>query len=577
MKAKKIISENLAKVIKKISDEDVPFVVQPSEKSENGEYFTNIALRLGSKLGKKPLDIAYEIKNAVEKNPDFQVVSKVEVVPPGFVNFFLTDEYINDTVSYINKKSNDFGLSDSLKGKKIMVEFAHPNTHKEMHIGHMRTLITGEALSRLFESQGAEVFRANYQGDIGPHVAKALWGIQRIMEEEDLTLDQIENWSNIGKAHFLGRGYVRGNQDYEKNKEEIDGINTKLYNRDKSIWAIYETTRKWNLDYYDDFYKRFYTKFDRLFFESEMDEPGKKIVDENTGKVFEEESGAVIFPGEKYNLHTRVFITAVGHPTYEGKEMANGYAEYNAFPFDRKIHVVASEQAGYFKVVFKALELIDPPKFMDRQYHVSMGMVHLSDTSTGSVQARKMSSRTGDILTVDWLIDEVKERVRRTIDLAKVTKNVTEEVLEPVTIGAIKYSVLKHGTGQDVAFNIDQSVTLDGDSGPYLQYTYVRTQSVLMKSKNEKRDSAKNYVLNSEEKEILRQLIYFPDTISEAAERMSPNLLASYLFDLAQKFNIFYQKHKIQGNSFRLNLTAAGGQVLKNGLGVLGIETVDKM
>ena len=208
-----------------------------------------------------------------------------------------------------------------------------------------------------------------------------------------------------------------------------------------------------------------------------------------------------------------------------------------------------------------------------------MGMVHLSDPAMAG-QARKMSSRTGDILTVDWLIDEVKERVRRTVESAKVSKKVDEKLLEPITIGAIKYSVLKSGTGQDVAFDIDQSVTLNGDSGPYLQYTYVRTQSILKKDKilkiKDKRLLAENR-LNPEEKAVARDLIYFPEIVESAAEKLAPNLLAEYLFELAQEFNLFYQKHKIADDARRLEITAAVGQVLKNGLNLLGIETVEVM
>jgi arginyl-tRNA synthetase len=460
-----------------------------------------------------------------------------------------------------------------VKGKKIMVEYAHPNTHKEMHIGHMRTLITGEALSRIFEASGATVFRANYQGDIGPHVAKALYGIEILMKERGLALAEVEKWNNTAKAHFLGEGYVRGNKDYEAEKEVIDSINTKLYQKDSSIQSLYEKTRGWSLDYYEDFYKRFYTHFDKLFFESEVAQAGKRIVEENVGKVFRVENGATIFPGEHYGLHTRVFITQAGNPTYEGKEMGNAEAEYKAFPFDLKMHIVASEQAGYFQVVFKALDLIDPEKFVGRQHHLSMGMVTLTD--------RKMSSRTGDVLTVDWLIDQVRARVEKLATEGKISSEKVDETIEMITIGAIKYSVLRGGTGQNVAFDIETSVSLDGNSGPYLQYTYARTQSILTKSGiSDLKLQGSNVQANAEELQLLRKLSQFNDVVVSAAENYAPNHLATYLFELAQGFNNFYQKHKVIGSKeedFRLSLVAATGNTLKRGLMLLGIHAPEKM
>lgn len=583
MDAKEQIAQHLKQIVRSLTKEEVEPEVNPdligvkiSPNLANGDYYTNVALRLNSILTKKPIELAEKITEEYKKLGDPNV-AKVEAVNPGFINFFVSNSYLSDNLIQILEKKEDFGKSDLNAGRKIMVEYAHPNTHKEMHIGHMRTLITGESIARIYEVTGATVFRANYQGDIGPHVAKALYGIQKIMRKENLSIENVASWSSIERAHFLGKGYVVGNQDYATHKKEIDDINEALYTRDKKIWDLYEKTRKWNLEYYDEFYKRFYTHFDRLFFESQMDEAGKKIVMEHVGSVFIENDGAIIFKGETWGLHTRVFVTAAGNPTYEGKEMANAYSEYNAFPFDLKIHVVANEQSGYFQVVFKALELIDPDKFAGKQIHLSMGMVHLSD--------RKMSSRTGDVLTVDVLINEVKKRVEEVIAMARISKRTDQDIIEPVTIGAIKYSVLKQGTSQDVAFSIDSSVALDGNSGPYIQYTYVRTQSILQKAGISSIEG-KNHIagkLEKEEEEVVRLLIHFPEVVESAASNRAPNEVANYLFILSQAFNLFYQKHSILAASdqdvraFRLMLTSGVGQVIKNGLNLLGIETVDKM
>ncbi|MDZ7587363.1 MAG: arginine--tRNA ligase, partial [Patescibacteria group bacterium] len=368
------------------------------------------------------------------------------------------------------------------------------------------------------------------------------------------------------KAHLLGEGYVKGSADYEENKAEIDKLNVLLYQHDQSVEKIYQLTRGWSLAYYDSFYERFGTKFDQLFFESQVAEEGKKIVLENMGKVFTKSQGAVVFKGEKYGLHTRVFVTSDGNPTYEAKDMALAPVQFKAFAFDRCIHVVANEQTGYFQVIIKALELIDKI-FLGREYHLPMGMVNLV--------GRKISSRTGEVVTVDDLLAEVKKLLK---PLAK-----NQQALEEVTVGAVKYSVLKTGCEQNAAFDPKKSVSLEGNSGPYLQYTYARARSVLAKnSKNRTYDLTEvNKKINIEESVLLRTLYWYEEVVVEAAENLAPNKICEFLYDLAQKFNSFYNQHRIAGSGkaepFRLWLTLATSEILKKGLGLLGIEIVDKM
>lgn len=595
---RKSISKQLKKIVKELYGEEVePDISHPSLE-KFGDYSSNIAMAIfssskfkvlasrrsgqNSKLN-SPLELAKEIANLLNTKYIIHNTEKVEVAPPGFINFWVSKEYL---LSSLSPKDDEKIVSSKLKDQRIMVEFAHPNTHKEMHIGHMRTLITGEAISRLLEEVGAKVFRANYQGDIGPHVAKAIYGVQKLFQEEKLSLEEIEKWLDKERAHFLGKAYVRGNQDYKDHKEEIDSLNNKLYGKSEGIWPLYEKTRKWSLNYYDEFYKRFYTKFDRLFFESEVSERAKEIVLKNVGKVFQKDQGAVIFDGEPFKLHKRVFVTSQENPTYEGKDMGLGYFEYEAFAFDLNIHVVANEQAGYFQVVFKALELIDPEKFKDKEFHLSMGMVQLKDPSASSGQVRKISSRTGEVLTVDWLIDEVKKKVEELLKEGKIESGEKENLLEQITIGAIKYSVLQVGTTQNVSFDINKSVSLDGNSGPYIQYTYARTRSVLAKANEYPISNVKypmsNFQLTNEEEVLLRSLARFDEIVVEAGESYAPNLLAGYLFDLAQKLNLFYQKCPIlkgeeDVRSFRIALTTATGKILKKGLYLLGIQAPEKM
>jgi arginyl-tRNA synthetase len=546
--------------------------LETPENEEFGDYSTNVALQdKGGIPGKTAKGIVEKLQ---EDKKLSEIIDKIDIAGPGFINFWLKKDVLIDNLIQISRDKESYGKSDLNKGKKIMVEFAHPNTHKELHIGHMRTLILGEALSRIFEANGAKVFRANYQGDIGPHVAKAIWGTQKILDRRNISWDEAEKLSLAEKAHLLGEGYVLGNQKYETKKSEIDELNTKLYRKDSEIVPVYDRTRRWSLEYYDSFYKRFGTKFDKLYFETEVAEKGKDIVKANIGGVFTVSEGAIIFEGEKYGLHTRVFVTKEDNPTYEAKDMYLAQLQYSDFPFDLNIHVVANEQKGYFEVIFKALELLDE-KFKGREFHLPMGMVNLV--------GRKMSSRTGEIYIVDQLMDDIKSIVLPLVKKGSFTSKEKEDIAEKVTTGAIKYSMLKVTPTADVAFDLKQSVNTEGDSGPYLQYTFARTQSVLHKAqpgKLKSEDSKYDQKMETEELLLLRSFVQFPEVIESAAKNYSPNILCEFLFDLAQKYNTFYNKHKIIGSKrepFRLAITYATGQILRNGLTVLGIQTPERM
>ncbi len=570
-KTKKTFSELLKKQTQKaLSNKvDVTDIVVEFPLPEFGDYSLNLALKFWQDFGfKNPYEFALNIKKSLEQDRQLaKIISKIQVKGPGFINFWLKPEYLLDLIKEINKTRDKFGKIKAIN-QKIMVEYAHPNTHKEMHIGHMRTLITGESLSRIFEAAGAKVFRANYQGDIGPHVAKSIWGTTQILRERNQTWEQWETESSFKKAHLLGEGYVRGNAGYESHKEEIDDLNANLYKKDPKVMPIYLRTRKWCLDYYDNFYKRFGTYFNQLFFESEVAEDGKKLVLANLGKVFKKSDGAIIFDGTKYGLHKRVFITAEGYPTYEGKEMYLAQKQRQAFKFDKNVHVVANEQAEYFKVVFKAIELLDP-WFKDRECHLSMGMVNLVN--------QKISSRRGIIITVDGLLDEVKVMARQLTASSKKLGSETEDIIEKITLAAVKYSVLKAHPTLNVEFDLKQSVNMNGSSGPYIQYVFARCKSVLEKAKG---SAIVGQVLNDEELVVARCLIKFPETVLRSAEQMAPNLICSYLFELCQKFNNFYQKNRIIGSkkeSSRLALTKAVAQVIENGLWLLGITAPFKM
>jgi arginyl-tRNA synthetase len=324
------------------------------------------------------------------------------------------------------------------------------------------------------------------------------------------------------------------------------------------------------LEYFEELYNILGVKYKKYYFESETAPVGKEIVEKNIDKVFTKDDGAIIFRGEDFGLHTRVFITKENNVTYEGKDLALAILKKEDGDYERSVILTGNEQLEYFQVMLAALKRIEP-EVASKTSHFTFGHVKLKEG--------KMSSRTGDVISANWLIDEAIKRVRAQFnDMDPLTS-------EKVGIAAVKYSMLKFSIPSDIHFSFEESITLEGNSGPYLQYAYVRTQSVLQKlgdisqeSKSELLNS--NFQLQNEETDLLRFLSQYPYHVEKAATEFAPNLLCNYLFELAQKFNLFYQKCKIIGDtneSFRLELTRGVGAVLQNGLHLLGIETVEKM
>lgn len=562
---KDVLQKKLKEIVSSLSDKEIEVVLSLPSNSDNGDFTTNLALRMGglrpseaSGEGGNPMENAEKIKIALEKDlPDS--IEKVEVAKPGFVNFFLSKDYLIKNLSLVNE---EYGKGEVLQGKKVMVEYTDPNPFKEFHIGHLYSNTVGEALSRLIESQGAEVWRVNYQGDVGLHVAKSIWGMRKIKDEipnDEASLSE--------KVAFLGKAYAKGATAYEEDedaKKEITELNKRIYENDPEIMDLYNRGKKWSLDYFEQIYKKLGTSFKKLYFESDAGKVGLELVHENLKRgIFKEDEGAVIFPGKNYGLHNRVFINSLGLPTYEAKELGLAPTKYKDFPYDLSIIITGNEINEYFKVLIKALALTNP-SLGEKTKHISHGMVRLP--------GGKMSSRTGDVITGEWLIDETERRLSETYPAME------KDTRGKVAVAAIKYALLKSGIGHDIEFNLDESVSFDGNSGPYIQYTYARIQSILRKAKGAENVNAEK--LEVEEKELLRYLVQYPEVVALAAQGYSPNLIANYLFNLSQKFNLFYQKHQVVGSineGFRVTLIAGVGQVIKNGLNLLGIETVEKM
>lgn len=535
------------------------------ENEQFGDYSTNIALQQSNLGSKNDYQSAQDIASKIiEKLGHPVYLERVDLAGPGFINFYIKDQFlIQDLQQEVPLKGIKPGA------EKILVEYASPNAAKALHIGQLRNLISGEAVARLLEYLGKEVFRATYPSDTGLPMAKVVWFL---LENPD-QYQKSKSLDLQAKIELLGQIYVEANKAYEDQPEakaEIDQINKKIHQKDQEVLVVWQEVRAWSQAYTEALYTRVGTEFDLTIWESEVEAEGKRIVEENIGKIFIESEGAVVFPGEKFGLHTRVFITSAGNPTYEAKELGVTIREEEAFGFDREIHIVANEQIDYFKVVIKVVELIDQ-KMKNRKFHLPYGFVNLT--------SGKMSSREGNVVTAEALIDLVREQILNEYNIVAGPTQV--RTAEKIALAAIKFSYLKYSLASDISFDIKQSISLQGDSGPYVLYANARVNSLLKTSslKNIKFEPG-NIKLEQEERSILRQLEYFNLVASKAADNFQPSELTTYLLKLAKAFNHFYEIYPVIGSekeSFRLSLVKKVGEVLTLGLFLLGIESVEKM
>lgn len=539
------IQQAVRAAVKELFNVDVrPLLTRPAE--QFGDYATNIALQLAKQLNKNPRDIAQTLAAKIE-SPN---IAKAEVAGQGFINIWLTDKFLI-------AQSFEQKIAQPYKDKEMLVEFGDPNPFKEMHIGHLYSYIIGDAICSLLENAGAQVKRLSYHGDVGLHVAKAIWGMQKEGYDPKTVSDPIKN--------NMGLYYARGASAYEEDeiaKNEIDEINKKVYDQDPSVKDLYEQGKTRSFANFDLTLNGIGIKPEKIdrFLESKAAEKGIETVRQNVGKVFKESDGAVIYEGERVGLHTRVFITSKGLPTYEAKDLGLTELKNSKYPnADQSIIITANEQAEYFKVMLAALAEIDP-EVAKRTKHLTHGFVSLS---TG-----KMSSRSGEIYSAISLIVDVKHAAE------KMQKNTSHDI----QVGAIKYAFTKHRLGGDLVYDVSESISLEGNSGPYLQYAHARARSIIAKAKNNSLPTIQN--LEDGERSLARKIGEYPDVVEKAVQELMPHHICTYLYELAQTFNRFYEHNRVIGDErqdIRLVLVNAYAQVLKNGLGLLNITAPDKM
>jgi len=577
-----MFKEELVKILKQagVSDE-MDFSTPP--KSEMGDL-AFACFGLAKKQKKNPAEVARELAGVISKSigDDKFIITKAQAFGP-YVNFYLNGAVLARLVlDEINEQQERYGKNETGKGKTIMVEFAHPNNHKAFHIGHLRNLITGESLVRILENSGHRVVRANYQGDVGLHVAKAIWGLQKDKKLQD------QSYSNVIQATNIGLAYAEGSQAYEddpKAKSEIDEINKKIYNKDdKKINEIYDWGFKVTMEAFEDLYKILGTEFNFSFLESQMAEIGERIVKDNLDKfidspkskmIFEKSDDAIVFKAEKHDpkLHTRVFITREGLPTYETKELGLTEEKFKTDPdMDLSIVITANEQAEYMKVVGKAISLIHP-EHEKKMFHITHGMMRFAEG--------KMGSRKGNVITGESLIRETIELIKEKMRERDWDEEEKSKIAEMVGVASIKYSILRSTSGSDIVFNREESISTEGDSGPYLQYSYARANSVLEKAKLE--DILPDpHAYPPEIFEVEKLLYKFPEVVLRSSSEYEPHYIANYLIEVARAFNSFYGNNLIvdkadKTSSYKVALTYAFTFVMKKGLHLLGIKAPGKM
>jgi len=525
-----------------------------------GDFATNIALQLSKQIQKSPREIAETLAERLRSDLS-AVVSELTVAGPGFLNLKLTDSALIKLAQTEPAKS--------LENQVIVAEYSDPNPFKPLHAGHLYTTLVGDTISRLLEHAGAKTIRINFGGDVGLHVARSMWAIVKDLGGE--SPEKLADISEADRPKWLGERYVEGNHAYEDDeqaKAEIIAINKRVYelhatnDHDSAFAQIYWTCRTWSYDYFAILYQQLQVKpFDRYIPESEVTALGLKTVQEQTEKgVYKESDGAIIFDGESLGLHNRVFINSNGLPTYEAKDVGLSLTKWRDYHFDTSIIITANEQMQYMQVVLASIQKFAPEP-AERTKHLTHGFVKLQ----GGV---KMSSRKGNVVTALEILDAARAAG------AEMGTNPTEDTI----LAAIKYAFAKVRMGADIAYDPKESIALEGNSGPYLQYAHARARSILAKAGEA--DSQGDIQLEPDERSVIRKISEYAEAVDKAVYELMPHVICTYLYELAQTFNHFYERNRVIDDprqSQRVAIVAQYADTLKSGLELLGISAPNKM
>lgn len=556
----------ILKALEKLTGKEAK--IEFPEREEHGDFATSFALELAKKEDENPKKVAERLVGELKKDKELsEVVSEMEVAGPGFINFFLSEEYLIKEAQKITKKGKDYGKSDIGKGKTVVIDYSAPNIAKRFGIGHLRSTIIGQSLYNLYSYLGYRVIGDNHIGDWGTQFGTLLFQIVDSQKDsKDLTIGELEK---------LYVDFEKKAKNRPELRDEARKWFKKLEEGDEEARETWEIVRNISMEEFDRIYKILGVSIDHVlgesFYEDKMSFVIKKLKEEG---LLKESKGAQVVKLE--DMIPAMVVKSDGTTTYLTRDLATIKHRIDEWDPQLVIYEVGAEQTLHFRQVFEVANKLGWGK--NREFvHVGHGLIRFKHG--------KMSTRKGTAIKLEVVLNEAVERAREVIEDSETGRGLKEvekeKVARAVGIGAIKYFDLLHQPRTDIIFDWDKIFVLEGNSAPYLQYTFARTRSVLEKSKKDPQDPIKvPHDFDDKEKELIRQFVRFSGVIIDATKNYSPNLLANYLFDLAKKFNSFYNEKRILGDDredTRLLLTAATGQLLKNGLAIMGIDTPEKM
>lgn len=564
--------EEIANAISKIVNIEVNEIIQYIEVPVNAQMgdYAFPCFKLAKTLKKSPQDIANEIKSNIQI--DIKYVEKTEVVN-GYINFYINSNTLTKTVlTEIEEKRELYGKSNIGENKTVLVEYSSPNIAKPFHIGHLRTTLIGRALYNVYKYLGYNTIGINHLGDYGTQFGKMIEGYIRWSDEYEIDKNPIEELTKI---------YVRINALCKEDEAVLEKCRDnfkKLEDGNEEYVNLWKKIREVSLREFNKIYDLLNIKFDSLNGEAFYADKTDEVIEilENTGKLVESE-GAKIIDLEEQKMPPCIVCKSNGSTIYATRDLATILYRARTYDFDKCIYVVAYEQNLYFKQLFQVAKLLGiSQKCQDGLEHVSYGMVHL--------KSGKMSTREGNVIKVEELLNEAIERAHKIIEEKNPNLEEKEEVAKKVGIGAVIFNDLANSRIKDEIFDWDTILNFQGETGPYIQYIYVRTKSILdnIEYLPKLEDIEISQLQDEEALSILKTLYKFNEILINVSEKNEPSILSRYLIELAKKYSVFYNEHKILDDNeeikrARLYLTYAVNTVLKTGAELLGIEMPNRM
>ncbi len=559
-----VLNENIKKIFNvEIEKKDL----QNSTKKEFGDFQTNFAMVNSKKIGKNPREIAKEL---VEQFDGKGIIKKIELAGPGFINIYVSDEKLNEEITKFGSEKFEYGIDTS---RIVAIDYSSPNIAKRMHVGHLRSTIIGDALKKIYEEIGFKVYGDNHIGDWGTQFGKLIVAYNKWLNKEAYEKNAIEE---------LERLYVLFSTESKKDpslEEEAREELRKVQIGDPVNLALWKEFITYSMKEYQKVYDRLDIHFELVNGESFYNEMMPKVLDDLRQKgLAKEDDGALVVFFDENKLPPCIVQKKDGSFLYSTSDLATIKYRKEKLNVDIALYVVDERQAGHFKQVFEISRLLGG-LYEYEKHHTQFGIMRFGN---GMI----FSSRGGNVIRLTDLLDQAKEEVKKVVD--EKNPNLSEEerdkISEAVGVCAIKYFDLSQNRTSPILFEWDKVLSFEGNTGPYLQYTYVRIKSIL--NKVDKIDKNAKVLVESSteaERDLVSTILKLPTAVIKAYETKKPNVIADYVYDLAKKFNSFYNNEKIltasseELRNSRILLSEKVGEALKKSLALLGIKTVDKM